>query len=73
MANIKLFRCSSVGRASSKFYLGNHFFGFAGRAFGLATSTTLGFVQGWAVWLAITCIEGCEDEEEDLEVVLDGE
>jgi len=47
--------------------------GLLGRAFGLATSTTLGFVQGWAVWLAITCIEGCEDEEEDLEVVLDGE
>lgn len=73
MTNIKLFSCSSVGRPSSRLYLGNHFFGFARRAFGLATRTPLGFVQGWASWLAITCVEGCEDEEAYLEVNRDSE
>lgn len=73
MDNIKLFKCSSARRPSSRLYLGNHFSGFAGRAFGLATSTALGFAQGWVGWLAINCVECCEDEEADPELDGDGE
>lgn len=73
MANINLFRCSSVGRPSSGLYLGNHFSRFAGIVFGLATRTTPGLVQGWVGWLAITWVGDLEDGKVGPEVGIDGE